>query len=123
MICIWKKLGYLNNTTLETIQERAQKAQVSAHVGKLSGKIDKFSFNGFTKDELKNFFLLFSVNCLHDILPRQHMECLTLIRLGFLRVVFSSGGSQFDLPLISREELIQYQYNFMQLLNNLHKVV
>ena len=50
---------------------------------------------------------------------------LTLITLGFLKVVFSGGKvSLIPLPpyFIFQEELIQYHYNFMQLLNNLFKV-
>ena len=44
---------------------------------------------------------------------------LTPIRLGFLKVVFSGmgrGGGQFQ------EDLMQYQYNFIQFSNNLFKV-
>ena len=48
------------------------------------------------------------------------------LRLGwaFLKVAFSrkGEGDQFDSslsPFIFQEELIQYQYNFIQLLNNL----
>ena len=39
-------------------------------------------------------------------------------------VVFPGGrgGDQFDSPFIFQEELIQYQYNFIQLLSNLFKV-
>ena len=48
---------------------------------------------------------------------------ITVIRLGFLRVVFSwEGGGQFEPPFIFQEEFIQYQYNFTQLLNNLFKL-
>ena len=51
------------------------------------------------------------------------MKILTLIRLGFLSVVFSEGGTgQFDPPIVFREELIYYQDNFMQFLNNLFTV-
>ena len=41
---------------------------------------------------------------------------LTLIRLGFLRVVFSGGGRG------GGSILNYYQYNFIPLLNNLFKV-
>ena len=53
---------------------------------------------------------------------------LTLIRMGickavcFFVVFFGVGGCQFDSPFIFQEKLIQYQYNFIQLLNNLFKV-
>ena len=46
---------------------------------------------------------------------------LALIRLGFLRVVFSGGERHFDPSFIFQEELNLYQYNFIQLLNNLFK--
>ena len=45
-----------------------------------------------------------------------HGKLLTLIRLGFLKVVFSAGRVMFQ------EELIWYQYNLIQLLINLFKV-
>ena len=40
------------------------------------------------------------------------MKPLTLIKVGFLKVVFS-GGCQFDPLFIFQVELIQYQYNFV----------
>ena len=51
-------------------------AEVPADVGKLPGKIDKFSFDGFTADELKNYLLLFPVYTLHGILPSADYECM-----------------------------------------------
>ena len=58
------------------------------------------------------------------LLPRCGLSSLTLIRLGFLKVVFPGEGGwvQFDPPFIFQEELIYFQYNFIQLLNNLFKV-
>ena len=49
---------------------------------------------------------------------------LTLISLGFLKVVFPGGrrGVNLTLPFIFEEELIQLQLNFIQLLNNLFKL-
>ena len=46
---------------------------------------------------------------------------LTLIRLAFFAGSFS-GGSIWPHRFIFQEELIQYQYNFLKLLNNLFKV-
>ena len=49
---------------------------------------------------------------------------LTLISLGFLKVVFPGGrrGVNLTLLFIFEEELIQLQLNFIQLLNNLFKL-
>ena len=41
--------------------------------------------------------------------------------LGFLTVVFTGDG-QFDPPFKFQVELMQYQYNFIQLLNNLFEI-
>ena len=48
----------------------------------------------------------------------------TLKMLGFLKVVFfwNGGGVQFEPSFIFQEELIQCQYNFIKLLNNLFNV-
>ena len=78
MIKIWKDLDFLNTNTLKLIQERVDKASVPSDVGKLPGKIDKFFFDGFTADELKNWTLLFSLYALKGILPSEHLECWRL---------------------------------------------
>ena len=66
-------------------------------------------------DKVSKFEPYFCNGC-HDLM---------LIRLGFLRLVFSRRWVQFE-PLspsfIFKEELIQHQYNFMQFLNNLFRV-
>ena len=41
----------------------------------------------------------------------------------FLKVCFPGGGSHLTPPSIFPKELIQYQYNFMKLLNNHFKVL
>ena len=46
---------------------------------------------------------------------RQFMKPLTLIKVGFLKVVFH-GGRQFDPLFIFQEELTQYQYNFIYII-------
>ena len=67
---------------------------------------------------------------------KQKLVRLTLVRLGFLKVVFffleeeegKEGCGQFESPLLLppsfkfQEESIQYPYNFIQLLNNLFEV-
>ena len=43
-------------------------------------------------------------------------------KAGLFEGSFSWGEGQFDPPFIFQEELIEYHYNFIQLLNNLFKV-
>lgn len=76
LIKIWKAKGYLTPDNLKTIQRIVDSAEVPSDVGKLPGIIDNFSFDGFTADELKNFFLMFATYTLHDILPQRDFQCL-----------------------------------------------
>ena len=75
MIEIWKEKGFLDKDNLKLIQERVDKADCPSDVGKLPSKIDKFSFEGFTGDECKNWTIIFSMYALKDILPSEHLAC------------------------------------------------
>ena len=75
MIAVWKDKKFLNDDSLRLIQERVDNAEVPSDVGKLPGKIDKFTFQGFTADELKNWTILFSLYALKGVLPKEHLEC------------------------------------------------
>ena len=56
------------------------------------------------------------------IFGESNINLLTQIKMGFLKVFFSGGGGVIDPLFIFSEELIQYQYNFIQLLRNLFRV-
>ena len=43
-------------------------------------------------------------------------------KAGLFEGSFSWGRGKFDSPFIFQEELILYQYNFIQLLNSLFKI-
>ena len=67
---------------------------------------------------------LFSKKTLRVLAANRNYKLnLTLIRPGFLRVVFPGGRVNLTPhPFVFKEELIKCQYNFIQLLNNLYKV-
>ena len=44
-------------------------------------------------------------------------------KAGLFDGSFFWGGAQFDHPFIFQEKLIEYQYNFTQLLKNLFKLL
>ena len=70
------------------------------------------------------FVLFLETNRYSPVQKEANRKMLTLIlRLSFLRIAFSEGGgSQFDPLFLFLKKAIQYQYNFIQLLNNLFKV-
>ena len=55
-----------------------------------------------------------------ELLPKI-VNSVNLIRLSFLKVLLSREVN-LTLHFIFPDKLIEYQYNFMQLLNNLFKV-
>ena len=63
------ELGYLSKETLALIQSRVDSAQCPSDVGKIPCQIDKFSFDGFTADEFKNWTIIFSLICLTQHCP------------------------------------------------------
>ena len=73
---------------------------------------------------MKNYDKTVKINHKPDrpYIPNHLFRILTLIKLGFLRVVSSEVQGQFDPRFIFQEERIQYQYNGIQLLRNLFKV-
>ena len=72
---LWGELGYLSKETLTLIQSRVDSAQYAGDVGKLPCQIGKFSFDGFTADEFKNWTIIFSVYALHNIVLNEDMKC------------------------------------------------
>ena len=59
--------------------------------------------------------------CENIIWFRQKRINSTLIRPGFLRVVFSMGVNFISFPFIFQEGLLYYQYDFKQLSTNLFR--
>ena len=78
-----------------------------------------FAFTFYVSVRLYFFMCL---TCLHFLGALRTFTFLILITLEFLREVFSEGVGQFDPSFIFQEELIEHQYSFIQLLNNLFEV-
>ena len=72
---LWGEIGYLKKEKLDFIQSRVDSAQCPSDLGKISCKIDKFSFGGFAADEFRNWTLIFSIHALHDTLADEDMKC------------------------------------------------
>ena len=81
----------------------------------------------------KNFSILLDIIVMHIIcICIVHINCIILHsytsyhinpdKAGLFEDSFSGKGGQFEPPFIFQEELIQYQRNLIQLLNNLFKV-
>ena len=71
---VWVEEELLNLKHLETIQTRVDNILVPPTVGRIPRKISS-QFSSFTADEWKNWITLYSIICLRDILPSEHLEC------------------------------------------------
>ena len=69
----WVEDDIITKTGLETIQTRINEITVLSDIGRLPGNI-KSNYGGFTAAQWKNFVLLFSMYCLKDVLPDQHLH-------------------------------------------------
>ena len=56
---------------LTTIQDKVNSLNVPNEIGRIPCKIAS-SFADFTADEWKNWTLIYSLYCLHDVLPQSH---------------------------------------------------
>lgn len=71
---IWLKDELIRQHDMERIHDIIQRTLVPSSIGRLPHKILS-GFSGFTADQWKNWSVLFSLVCLHGILPAEHIEC------------------------------------------------
>lgn len=70
---VWMSRGLITTNDLSVIQKRIDSMQVPRYVGRIPYKIAS-SFSDFTADQFKSWTNYFSLMCLHDILPVEHLK-------------------------------------------------
>jgi len=93
IMTIWKENGYITTNQFSTIQQRIREMNIPMNVGRIPYKIES-SMAKLTADEWKNWTCIYSLFVLHDILPREHMECWWL---------FAQASILICQPVISSE--------------------
>ena len=71
---IWLPDGLIQQKDIDKIHSVIKNALVPSFVGRIPQKILS-GFSTFTADQWKNWSMLFSLICLHGVLPVQHIEC------------------------------------------------
>ncbi|XP_077867666.1 uncharacterized protein LOC144356999 [Saccoglossus kowalevskii] len=74
VIKTWKTLSVIDDTKMETIQDRVDKMTVPSHIGRIPRKIAA-GFSGFTADQWRNWVAVFSIFALKDVIPDEHYKC------------------------------------------------
>lgn len=77
MMSIWKDQGILSAQHFDLIQEKVDKMQVPTKIGRIPYKIAS-NMSSFTADQLKNWICVYSLYCLHSVLPTEHYSCWVL---------------------------------------------
>ena len=102
IMTLWKDREILTKEHFTLIQNRVDNLNVPMDIGRIPSKIET-SMAGLTADQWKNWTCIFSLYALHDILPRDHMNCWWL---------FVQACAFVCQPIISKENVISMD-NFM----------
>ena len=71
---IWIAREIITPDQLQTLQKCVDSCVAPQNLGRIPHKVAS-SFSGFTADQYKNWTNLFSLICLIDVLPEEHIKC------------------------------------------------
>ena len=74
VMAIWKENNILSKDQFAIMQHRIEKINVPIDVGRIPHKIES-AMSGLTADQWKNWTCIYSLFVLHDLLPKEHLEC------------------------------------------------
>lgn len=74
VMSIWKDREILTEAHFVTIQERIEKINVPLDVGRIPYKIES-GMSSLTADQWKTWTCIYSLYVLHDVLPKEHLDC------------------------------------------------
>jgi len=77
MMKMWKKQGILTEQDFESLQEKVNRMEVPVSIGRIPLKIES-QFSSFTADQWRNWTCVYSLYCLHNVLPTDHYSCWSL---------------------------------------------
>ena len=85
MMNMWKEFRLLTNEHFQEIQEKVDRTDVPTKVGRIPYKISS-NFSSFTADQWKNWICLYSLYCLHSVLPADHYSCWRCMLFTFAAI-------------------------------------
>lgn len=95
---VWIKRGLISSNDFLTIQKCIDSMNVPRYVGRIPYKIAS-SFSGFTADQFKSWTNIFSLICLHTILPQQDLKCWRKFVMAS-RIVCQDTLSKAEIDLV-----------------------
>ena len=121
---IWKDNELLTNHHFAVMHDRIGKINVPMDVGRIPHKIESSIMAKLTADEWKNWTCIYSLFVLHDILPKEHIECWWLFvqacRLLCKPIITPEDITRIDEFLLSFCKSFQHLYGDNACTINLH---
>jgi len=77
MMRMWKEQGIITEQDFESLQEKVNRMEVPVSIGRIPLKIES-QFSSFTADQWRNWTCVYSLYCLHNVLPTDHYSCWSL---------------------------------------------
>lgn len=77
VMTIWKDKGILNGIQFESIQDKVDRMRIPSKIGRIPHKIVS-NFSSFTADQWRSWVCVYSLYCLHGVLPPEHFSCWAL---------------------------------------------
>ena len=77
VMSLWKEKGVIDGVQLESIQDKVDRMRIPSHIGRIPHKIAS-NFSSFTADQWRNWICVYSLYCLHGVLPPEHFSCWAL---------------------------------------------
>ena len=108
----WVENYIITKAGLETIQSKIDEMSSLSDIGRLPGNI-KSNYGGYTAAQWKNFVLLFSMYCLKDVLPLEHLHYCRSFVLA-CRILCK--------PCITRIDLIAADYKLLYFLKEYERI-
>lgn len=81
MLKLWKEKDIIKSEHFKEIQGKIDAFVCPSDIGRIPFKIES-GFAAFTADQLKNWVILYSMYCLKNILPDDHLKCWQSFVLG-----------------------------------------
>jgi hypothetical protein len=122
---LWIEEGKLSPQDLLLMQNRANKIQVPADIGRIPGKISMGDgFSGFSADQWKTFMLIYATPITWDLLKETDQRILAnfvrVCNILVCRIVSINGLKEAHMHLVAMVKEIEKAYRPKKISPNLH---
>ena len=101
---LWLEKKVLTKRELKVVEERIKQMDVGTGFGRLPHKISA-NYGGYTASQWKNWTTIYSLYCLHGVIPDEHLNCWH---------TFVMACRLLTVPVLTKTDLIKADYLFVK---------